>query len=80
MVVGLGMRIRMRMRTKLENGCLRDTVVVCMLVEHSGLNKKKNGTFATAHICVSLSSTWHLAIYMSLADHKGTRERGRLGA
>ena len=39
----------------------------------------KNGTFATAHFFVQLSSAWLLATYMSLADHKGT-QRGSLGA
>ena len=39
--------------------------------ERSGRNK--NGTFATAHFCVYLSSAWLFATYnMSLADHKGT--------
>ena len=40
---------------------------------------KKNGTFATAHFFVKLSSAWLLVTYMSLADHKGT-QRGSLDA
>ena len=40
-----------------------------IIAEHSGRNKKKkkekNGTFATAHLCVSLSSTRLLGNYES---------------
>ena len=39
----------------------------------------KNGTFATEHFCVQLSSVRLLGNYMSLADHKSI-QRGRLGA
>ena len=33
----------------------------------------------TVHFCVPLSSTWLLATYVSLTDHKGT-QRGSLGS
>ena len=48
----------------------------------SGQRRKntKNGTFATAHFCVLLSSAWLLGSYMSLADQRrhSNRKPGRL--
>ena len=55
--------------------CDKDQFHAKMTVSTSticGCNKQ-NYTFMTAHFCVSLSSVWHLATYMILADHKATQ-------
>ena len=52
------------------------TIFEMLLLNFVVLTRKKNeknGTLATAHFCIYLSSAWLLSTYMSLADHKATQ-------